>query len=350
MKNRKLQIILNAVIAVISLAVYIVLLLGVKENVFKAILFSLLGLIAVYVFNALIHELTHVISGAISGLKPYSVQVLNLFIGKDETGKFKVLFKRSYGELGSTVFIPKTDKKVFEKYAISSLSALISNLLVLAVQCVVAFTTGNLFVYSFIGITFPLTLYILLVNLIPVFNNDGRLLYLYILGGEELEVCKNYYTAVACLTLGETPSNLNSSLLIKCGKGDYSVGIRYLRYLAYLNSDEEGAIKELYKISDLSALTMLNDEVEKELFFSALLLGDDKYVSQNKEEVISILEKQLTPADFRIHASFLVYSGESEWAKLVLNSGVKFCEKYPVKGLAKSEKAYMEDMLKQLNN
>ncbi len=348
MKNRALKIILNAVIGIVSVAVFVLLFFSLRTDYFPALWYSLAGLVGAYLLNAIIHELAHVISGAIVGLKPYSVQILNLFIGKDETGKFRFAFRRSYGELGSTVFMPKTSVKVYEKHAISSLVALSSNLAILIAQCVIANASTNLVVVSTVGITFPVTLYLFLINFIPVFDNDGKILYSFLLGGKNLQIAKNYHNALAELTLGTTPENLNSQYLIIVGDSPYSVGIRYLRYLAYLKNDEEGAIKELMKISDISALPSISEDIEKELFFSAILLGNDKYIKECEDRVVGLLEKQFSPTDYRIHASYRIKTGEVEWAKLILNSGIEYCKTYPNKGLALSEEAYMNSIKNQL--
>ena len=349
MKNKALKTIINVIIGIVCVALFVWLYVGMDEEFFPSILYAVLGVLAFYLINAIVHELAHVISGAIAGLKPYSVQILNLFIGKDESGKFKVCFKRSYGELGSTVLMPKNSEKVFEKHVISAFCALLSNLIVMVVQCVVALTTSSLFVYSFIGVSFPITLYIFLVNLIPVFENDGRLVVFFFTGGEDVEIAKNYYTAVSDLTLGQLPENLNSTLLIKIGNGAYSAGIRYLRYLAYLKNDEESAFKELELIPSDNEPYMLFDEIEKEKFFIAMIKDNANYVNQFSGSIVGLIEDNKTPSDYRIHAVYRIRTGDIEWAKLILNSGIEFCKTYPNIGLALSEKAYMETLKNQLN-
>jgi hypothetical protein len=180
-------------------------------------------------------------------------------------------------------------------------------------------------------------------------GNDGWLVYTCLAGGEEYEIMRAAYQATAMLYDGVEPENLDSSLLVNYNEfSDFSVKIRYLRYLAYLSRDEERAVKELYAISDLSLLGSGMDKVFKELFFAAILLKDSRYVETNRGRAVELFEMELSPQDFRIHAALRISDGDNEWAKLILQSGIKFCDGYFVSGIAKSEKKYMQNMLNNL--
>ena len=168
-------------------------------------------------------------------------------------------------------------------------------------------------------------------------------------GGEERVIIDNYFKAVSSLYSGVEPCDLDSSLLVRYdGINGYSVNIRYLRYLAYVKSDEERALKELREISDLSEISSLNDEIFEELFFNALLLNDKKFIKLHEVEAVAVFENAVRPQTYRVHASYRIWSGEKDWAKLILKSGLEFCKSYAVKGIAKSEEKYMKLLLNNL--
>lgn len=355
MKKSRLKLIINALTAglcVILFAYLAISLLTADLSKALTILLSLIiGVIVTYLLNSIIHELGHLVVGLISGLKFSSIQFLWLYIGKEQ-GKIKIRLKNSNGEVGLTELIPTSKDKVLEKYVSSALGGLVASFLLLTAQIIIALFSKSLIVYAGLGVTFPITAYILLINAFPVFeNNDGYFIYTYLQGGEIRQVCKNYYEATALLYSGVEPSELEPSLLIDYQvENEYSVGIRYLRYLAYLQSDEERAIKELRKISDLSKFTSIREEVFEELFFSALTIGDDKFVKTYEQDAVRIFEKENRPQSYRAHAVYRIKNGEIDWAKLILKSGIKFCDSYAVKGVAKAEKRYMELILNNLGS
>ncbi|MBO7214177.1 MAG: hypothetical protein J6V66_01625, partial [Clostridia bacterium] len=106
--------------------------------------------------------------------------------------------------------------------------------------------------------------------------------------------------------------------------------------------------KELRKISDLTKFYANREEVFEELYFSALTIGDDRFVKTYEQDAIRIFSKEERPQTFRAHAVYRLKNGDTDWANLVLKSGIAFCSTYPIKGVAKAEKRYMELMLKNL--
>lgn len=354
MKKQTVKNLINGVLAILCVALFlflfIMLAFSYDGGLLTVIALVFLGVIITIFANSVVHELGHLIFGIFCGLKFYSIQFLWLFIGK-ENGKIKVKFSSSNGELGVTVLTPSSSGKTFQKYVISALGGLIFSLLIIISQVLICLYCKNVIVYASLGITFPISVYVFLINLFPTFeNNDGYLIYSF-LSGEKLKlVASNYYDLVGLLYEGVEPSELDSSKLIDYGGEDvYSTNLRYLRYLAYVNGDEESAIKELRKISDLSKLSNLVEEVYEELFFCALLIKDDKFITAHEEEVLEIILRELRPQSFRVHASYRIYKGDISWAKLIMQSGIEFSKSYAVKGVAKAEIKYLESMLNNLN-
>lgn len=353
MKKNNVKILVNVSLAIVCIALFLLLFISIlfafNQNVLAVILSVGLGLFIILVSNSIFHELGHAIIGVFSGLELYSIKFF-CFLFVREKGKIKFKFDKSLGELGSTVLNPKTKEKVLKKYVASAMGGLGATFILLLAQILICSLTKNLIVYCALGITFPLTVYIFMVNLLPVFeNNDGYLVYKYLSGGDEREIIENYFTLIAELFLGVEPCDVTPSLLIKYnGVSGYSANIRYLRYLAFIRSDEERALKELREISDLSAISNLNDEIFEELFFSAILLNDKRFIKANEQSALAVFEKPVRPQTYRIHGAYRIWSGEKDWAKLILKSGIEFCKDYAVKGLASSEKKYMELLIKNI--
>lgn len=354
MKKRKLKILINVTTGVLCAAIFAVLfamlVTAYSDDVFKIILSTAIGFAVILFLNVLLHELGHLVFGLIAGLKFHSIKILWFYIGRGTGGNVKFKLTALNGELGETELVPKSAKNVATKYVVSAAGGLVGTALCIVLSYFISVFTDSLILYAGLGITLPLTLYIFIINFLPIFDgNDGWLVYTKLAGGEECEIMNSAYKATAMLYDGVEPCELDSSLLVKCNDyGDFSVKIRYLRYLAYFSRDEERAAKELYAISDLSLLGGGMDDVYKELFFIAIILKDKRYIEANRESVIGLLEKQVTPQDFRIHAALRIYDGDTDWAKLVIESGIKFCDTYFVKGIATSEKKYLENMLNGL--
>ncbi|MBE5744310.1 MAG: hypothetical protein E7358_06325 [Clostridiales bacterium] len=352
MKKLKIKQLVNFSIALLCIALFALLLvsaIGVGVSTLRVLISSFLGLAVTLIINVILHELGHLIVGVFSGLKFYSIQILWLFIG-NENGKFKVKLKGTKGEFGSTELLPQNKENVLKNYVYSALGGLIATFILILIQVAICLTVKSIEVYSGLGITFPLTVYIFLVNFFPMFeNNDGYLVYKYMSDGNDKVVCENYYTATAELISGIEPRDLDSSLLVNYSQSSsYSAGIRYLRYLAYINHDEESALKELREISDISENALLSDEIYEELFFSAILLNDVRYIKTREQSMTAIFEKSERPQTFRIHASYRFFTGEVDWAKSILQGGIEFCKNYPIKGIAKAEEKYMQAMLDNL--
>lgn len=350
-KPKNVKKIINTIVSVTCVIISVYLLSDLLSKRFNELLTVLIsagiGVFLVYVLNSIVHELGHLISGVIVGLKVYSIEFLGVKLCFDN--KLKISYRVS-DELGNTELIPKNDDKVAKKFVTSSLFGLLATLFLLVGQVLICLFSKNIIIYSSLGITFPITAYVFLINLFPVFeNNDGYLVYSYLSGGPNKTITENYFSALYQLVNGVEPCDLDSSLLVNFnGTKGFSVNVKYLRYLAYIKNDEEGAIKELRDISDLSKLNSFQNEVFEELFFSAILLKDEKFINSHKEQAVSLFERSERPQTFRVHASYRIYNDEKDWAKLILDSGIKFCDGYVIKGIAKSEKNYMQSMLKNL--
>ncbi len=342
MKKQTVKYVLEWVIILSLLTLYAFMLIEViasSTNLIYAIGLCSLGLIITVILSSLVHELGHVVFGLISGLKLHSFTVLFLKItfSKGRFPKIQFIFPNDFG---STEFLPKTNEKFYGKLCISALGGLIFSLIYLVVGILFLYL-GNYFTVCFFGITFPITAYILLVNLIAFDETcDGYLLFSFLAGGKNKRIISNCLTAISNVILGVEPKDLDSRLLAEFTKecDIYSVRIIYLRYLAYFRRDIERARKELLCICDSQKL---NEEfymlIFKELFYTALVNKDDDYIKANQEEAVNYLSYEMHASDYRIHATYRAYIGNKDWAKLLIKSGKENLEKFIEKGITIAE-------------
>jgi hypothetical protein len=170
-------------------------------------------------------------------------------------------------------------------------------------------------------------------------------------GGKKSLIASAYITAESLVSSGVTPDKLNQRLLsvYDANYDFYSVRIIRLRYLSYLIDDEDSAFKELDKISNVNYLPDgTYGDVVYELFFRAIVQGNDEYVSNVREEVLFYLDEDDSPTSFRVQVALAVYDGELERAKLLCQSGIKICENYGNVGLAEFEKQILQRFYESL--
>ncbi len=355
MKNKTLKLALFILVILLPLALYVYQFASFykayKNYATKIILFSLLGLVVTLVLASLIHELGHAIIGKVLGLSVSKITVL-FFTVSFENG-IKISFNKPVN-FGETVLEPNKQENYSKKIVASALGGIIASLIYLVIGMFIVAFAKSMPVVLIFGITYHLSAYVLLVNLIPFSEeNDGFLLFNYYLKGEEeRKIIDNALNATAQIMSGVQPKDLDSRFLteFEVKVGYYSSLIKYYRYLAFLWRDEERSFKELFELSDLDKISYsLYEDVYKELFYSSILLKDDNFVKNNKDVVIGYLEKEQSPIDYRVHATYRIYNGEKDWAKLIIDSGIKNLEKSKKYGNASYEIDLLTRLKESLN-
>lgn len=354
MKKKIFKYVIEYAIVLLLIALYTYMVVGVLSsatNLIYAIGFCVFGFIITIFLSSLVHELGHVIFGLISGLKLHSLTVLFIKItfSKGKFPKIKFVFPNDFG---ATEFLPKTREKYYGKLCVSALGGLIFSVVYLAVGIVFLYL-GNFITCCFFGITFPITAYILLINLIAFDETcDGYLIFTYLASGKTKKIISNCLTALCDIILGVQPKDLDSRLLAEFTKDCdvYSVRIIYLRYLAYFKRDLDRATKELLTVCDSQKLTeefyML---IFKELFYCALIKNDEDYINANAEEAVNYLSYEMHATDYRIHATYRAYIGDKDWAKLLIKSGEENLPKFLEKGIAKAELDALSELKEKIN-
>ncbi len=138
MKVKKIK---NLIFFLLSVGLYILLISSTFKTFFAADFeLKLIYLLAIIILvtwailfsiveNAVLHELGHLIFGLIAGLKLLSVKIL--WFKFDFEHGFKIKAEKA-DSLGETVFLPKNDKRVSLKVAVSILGGLLATIYILA--------------------------------------------------------------------------------------------------------------------------------------------------------------------------------------------------------------------------
>lgn len=350
MKNKTLKIISYALIVLVPLVLYLYQFFSLyavyKNYTAELILYSLLGLVITLFIASLVHELGHIIVGKACGLKVAVIKILFLNFSFEDKFKLSLCNPINFGE---TTLLPKTQENYSKKVVKSAIGGLSFSLVYMLIGMMLVAFCKNVSIVLIFGISYHLSAYVLLINLVPLNEeSDGFLVFNYFFKSEsERFIIDNALNSTAQIMCGVQPKDLDSRLLTEfpLKVGYYSVVIKYYRYLACLWRDEERAFKELFEISDLDKISYsLYEDVYKELFYSSIIMKDENFIKNNKDVVIGYIEKESSPVDYRIHASYRIYTGEKEWAKMIINSGISNLEKQAKYGNA----SYEIELLKRL--
>ena len=329
MKSEKLKILLWGVVLAMTLGAFLIHFISILVAYYhmwaQVLLYSFLGLAITAFLAPLCHELGHVIVGLFCGFRlvSFSIGFLRFSFYK----KFKVSFI-GFHDFGETIMLPTTPKNYPEKLRATTIAGLIVSVIYMLVGMGIVFLSRNFYVVLLFGISYHLSAYVLLVNVLPFReDNDGALLIsYYVKGGIYSELVENVQNAQAEIMCGIEPKDVSSHLLMEFAPSYdyYSVLLKYYRYIAFLWRDEETAFKELFQISDLDRVPdSLYETIYKELFFASIVRQDEAFILNHEEIVIGYLEKEESPSDYRIHSAYRLYKGDTKWANLIIESGLK---------------------------
>ena len=328
MNGRKLKFIMWGAVVLMTFGAYLVHYIGImylyRNDWAHVLLYAFLGLLLSFILAPLLHELGHLIMGLISGFKLVSFNIS--FIKFTFYKKFKISIVNPY-VFGETVFLPKTPNKYPEKLKATTIAGLVSSVIYMLFGMSIVFLSTNLDLVLLFGIPYHVSAYLLILNVLPFkSDSDGALLFSYSLKGNVYnEMVSNVLYASAEIMCGVEPKDVSARYLTEfyVSYDYYSVMLKYLRYIAFLWHDEESAYKELFDISDLSKLPdSLYEIIYKELFFVSVVRGDVGFIKANEETVIGYLDDD-NPSNYRIHATYRMYKGDDEWAKILIESGLK---------------------------
>lgn len=328
MNSKKLKIIMWIAVLLMTLGAYLVHFIGIlylySDLWAQVLLYAFLGLLISLFLAPLIHELGHLIVGLVVGFRLVSFNVS--FIKLQFYKKFKISIVKPYA-FGETVFIPKSPEKYPEKLRATIIAGLVASVIYMLVGMAIVFLSTNLESVLLFGIPYHVSAYILMLNVLPFkSDSDGALVFFYSLKGSVYnEMTSNVLSAMAEIMCGTEPKDVSARYLTEfyVSYDYYSVMLKYLRYIAFLWRDEESAFKELFDVSDLSKIPdSLYETIYKELFFASIVRGDSGFIKANEDTVIGYLDDD-SPSNYRIHAAYRLYKGDDNWAKILIDSGIK---------------------------
>ncbi len=351
MNNKKLKVLMFSVLITITFVAYLVhfvsFMVVYSNRWADVLLYSFLGLIITLLLAPLFHELGHLIVGLCCGFKVVSFTIS--FIKLTFYKKFKISLVRPY-YFGETVFIPRTPKNYPNKLKYTTAGGVLFSAIYMLMGMFIVVLLNDIdylkIVLTF-GISYHVSAYVLLINVLPFkSDSDGVILFATSLKDSVyIEMMNNVLYAEAEIMCGVEPKDISAKYLTEfyVSYDYYSVMLKYLRYLAFLWRDENSAFEELFEISDLDNIPeSLYETIYKELFFASIVRGDDAFIKANEEVVIGYLESDDSPSNYRIHATYRKYKGDDNWAKIIINSGLKEIKAYS--GLDKFELSLLNAM------
>ncbi len=345
----------SIILTVFILAVYVFLCVTAFKfyNVSSVLLVALLllGAVLSLFIHSLIHELGHLVFGLTAGLYLEKIRVL-IFELEIKNGTFKFKIKKPSFYFGYTSMLPKNDDNYGEKLTVSSLGGLVFSFVftLLNVFIAIKFAT-NAYVFSLFGIYYVIGFYVFIINFLPlVYNNDGALIYDYLTSKQNGFNFKTAYQILAKTSKGVKPCDLGENLLVFSGNDRYSQIIQYHKYLSLLATNFDEAEKQL---NSLLSKNIIDDEiyfaVKKEALFIACVKGDSNYANLNGEHVVDLLGQDDCAENYRIHAVYRIFTGEKDWAKLIVDGGINALSLRGKTGYEIAEIGYLKDLKNQLN-
>ncbi len=328
MNGRKLKIIIWGAVLLMTFGAYLVHFIGItymySDMWLHVLLYAFLGLLISLILAPLVHELGHLIVGLILGFRVVSFNVS--FIKLQFYKKFRISFIKPVG-FGETVFLPKSPDKYPEKLRATTIAGLVASVIYMLVGMAIVFLSTDLDLVLLFGIPYHVSAYVLVLNVLPFrSDSDGALLFFYSLKGSIYnEMTSNVLSASAEIMCGIEPKDVSARYLTEfyVSYDYYSVMLKYLRYIAFLWRDEESAFKELFDVSDLDKLPEgLYEVIYKELFFASVVRGDAGFIKTHEDTVIGYLDDD-SPSNYRIHSAYRLYKGDEEWAKILIEAGLK---------------------------
>ncbi len=345
MKSKKFKKIRNLIFLLLSIVIYVLLTyksailimpLGIRPFFYLFVFVMLAGIIDAIIKNSILHEIGHTIFGLIAGLKLISVKIL-FFKFNFEKG-FNIKLEKA-NNLGETVFIPKKYKNISSKVAFSILGGLLATicLLIKSIYAYKVFSPsfelsyGIEYVVAVIKVfnagSIVVAIYVLLTNIFGEETCDGRQLGRLLFANKNKRIISSNALYIGCLLYnGVNPTQIDHKYLSVYNEdySFYSTLIIYYRYLSLISVNEEYALKEILKISDINKLKdVVFDTIMCELYFVAYLNNDKIFLNNNKEYIENIVEYDNNLYALRAHAVLRIVNNELDWANILINQGLE---------------------------
>lgn len=299
-----------------------------------------------------LHEGGHILAGSLLGMRLVSVTLFCLKITLNQRGKAEVEWVNPFlsDALGATCMYPESPenmKRRFLGYSIGGVAANAAWAVITLVLCLIFRRNG--YVWATLGMTLPYTVYLILVNGLPVFDEgryDGALFF-GLLKDEPAQLAMTHILTIqGYMAEGRAPAEIDVDLyfdLPQLREDDETFGLLHLfRYYYLMDSgQEQRAFSAVSRLED--CMEYVPEEyapaIYSELAFIYALRGN----GTKAEGFIKRLEegREKSVESFRARLAYALLTGRTE-EKRDLYEQAKEELKYALPGMKKFERKMMK--------
>lgn len=352
--NKRKNLLFSIISAGVGLGIFLALIFvrGVifgERFIIPALVVFAGSILSIFVIT-LFHEFGHLIAGKIAGFKFVSITVW--FFSIRRVGKNLKFSFTSFPEAsGVTEMIPTSTNNLKKKFAVLSRGGIIANLILMAISVLpIVFTNFTGYLLCLVCPLFPLTVYMILDNLLPTdrggIRNDGGVLYGLRKNDADSKVLLNILTIQAELYLGKTYSEIDERLYFDvpqlCEENPNFINISNLRYCYYIDKgDFESAKSVLHRILPLVE-NLPNDLyhylLTEELYSVCTFDFNEKRADELMYELEKYLNNKNSVENVRTKFAYLTYVlKNSDNLEMFYKKGVREAKRLNVAGCTKFE-------------
>lgn len=364
--SNKTNLINNFILLGLSM-VAIVIVGVVSSNAISAIDFKMLYSVVVFVvLNSVLHELFHVIAGAINGFKIVSYRVL-WFKWYSREGKVKFTLAPVGDQIGEAELLPTRYDDIEKRYKKVALAGIIANCVLFVVGIVCMFfwhlwtVDESVIWFRLTAFAMPVSLYFILANALPMtidfYRNDGAVIYGILKKDDSTTVSFSLMKIQSMLYQGKTPSEIPEELyfdLPQLREDDPNfIMLLSARYSYYLDKGDLEKAKEvvtrLLTLKDYINKDMENQLQAEFLYSYSTFMYDENSADNIMEDYDKYLNKALTCPIMRAKLAYVTYViKDVELAKEMLIATKQLTKDEITSGLAKYELKLIEKIEKDL--
>lgn len=316
---------------------------------------AVLGGFINFFLHMLFHETGHLVFGKLNGFKFYRLTVWFFSIEKraDKRGVKLGFASSKYG--GVSQMMPVSEKNLYKKFGIYVLGGLIGSFIIsaaflLALLLVSFQSLPAVYIYAALLTGFPLSVYFLTLNSMPVsvggLSNDGGLIKGLLKKDSETKIYINVLTIQSKSYAGLSPSEIEEKLYFdipvvadNCVSKILLLNLQYNYYLDKL--DFENANNIMSQLTRLRRYTpdIYLEQILADKFFNTVFYLKDPAAG----EIIYSKIKEAIDSDenisaLRIRMAYeLFILKDKELSKKTGEAALKIKDSYPLRGLAKME-------------
>ena len=318
---------------------------GKQETVLISLLFSAIALAVWYFIHNFLHELMHLVFAALTGGEIVEFAISGLKFYK-EKGKLKVKFNFRSTYAGWTSFVCKSPQKAYKTLYFALYGGFVGTALTFLIIAIIFSIWTNYYTYYLVLMGAFSVLYMFIINFMCGFKtSDGHLLFLHKSGYTDFANSAIRLEIEGWMYKGKSLSEIDDYTMTEMFAEEKKAS--YYDYLLALEmgdlSSADNILTELEKISE-------NDDNEHidlllERFFLSCLTYSEDLVERDKNICLEIIEEADSLVSLRAHIAYRKFTGEVDWAKLLIKSYKSRLAEIDVKGYKKTETAIYKNFI-----